>query len=277
MESTAITAGWQSHRLQQMRTNPKEATINTKTKEEKITYLQEASSRQGSPAKKNSCLHCQPLNEVWEGVDLSPPLLVTQVHYMHLSSSGLALSSHQVFNHCFKLRLCISTTLYHVQIRITFLTQGISIIFVRCNVAYNDLLLPVSLKFTDPATGYFSYSALLILKASPIQATVFTAWDYRSVGSGFYHLFFKNSCRPGFLIASQDLCFYAWSQSKQQRIFRSAWASFCHIQFQLCKQPVPCRQKHVSYCKSIHLTAASITRVPCIIKANSLSELLKMT
>ena len=69
MESTAIIVEWHNPRLQQMRTSPNAAAADTETKEEKITYFQEASSRQGSPAKKNSCLHCQPLNEVWEGAD----------------------------------------------------------------------------------------------------------------------------------------------------------------------------------------------------------------
>jgi len=48
MESTAMIAKKQRPRLQQS--------------------LQKASGMQGSPARYRS-LHCQPLNEVWEGVD----------------------------------------------------------------------------------------------------------------------------------------------------------------------------------------------------------------
>jgi len=39
-----------------------------KNKGRKIAYFQKASGRQEPPAR-NPCLHCQPLNEVWEGVD----------------------------------------------------------------------------------------------------------------------------------------------------------------------------------------------------------------
>jgi len=45
-----------------------------------------------------------------KGWILAPPLPVTQLHCMHLSSPGLALHSYQVFNHCFRLWLSISTT-----------------------------------------------------------------------------------------------------------------------------------------------------------------------
>ena len=46
-----------------------------------------------------------------KGWSQDPPLIVTQVHCMHLSSSGLVLPSHQVLHHCFKSWLSISTTL----------------------------------------------------------------------------------------------------------------------------------------------------------------------
>ena len=49
-----------------------------------------ASGRQGSPVR-HPCLHCHPFHEVWEGFG------------MHLSSPALALPSHQVLNHRFKL------------------------------------------------------------------------------------------------------------------------------------------------------------------------------
>jgi len=56
-------------------------------------------------------LHCQPLNEVWEGVHPGSSPSNHSVHCMHLSSAGLALPSHQVLNHCFKPWLSISTRL----------------------------------------------------------------------------------------------------------------------------------------------------------------------
>jgi len=37
-------------------------------KQSKDAYLQKASDTQGSPAR-HPYLHCQPLNEVWEGID----------------------------------------------------------------------------------------------------------------------------------------------------------------------------------------------------------------
>lgn len=52
-----------------MRTSLDTAVTNTKMKEKKkkTAYLMKASSNQESPAKY-LCLHCQPLNEAWEGV-----------------------------------------------------------------------------------------------------------------------------------------------------------------------------------------------------------------
>jgi len=47
-----------------MRTSPNAAAVNTETKEENLLAL----GRQGSPAGY-PYLHCQSLNEVWEGVD----------------------------------------------------------------------------------------------------------------------------------------------------------------------------------------------------------------
>ena len=46
-----------------------------------------------------SHFHCQPLNEVCKGCILAPPLLVTQLHCLHLSFLGWALPSHQVLHH----------------------------------------------------------------------------------------------------------------------------------------------------------------------------------
>jgi len=61
-------------------------------------------------------LHCQPLNGVWvdPGSSLSShsgTLYCITLHCMHLCSPGLALPSHLVLNHCFKLWLSIATTL----------------------------------------------------------------------------------------------------------------------------------------------------------------------
>jgi len=47
-----------------------------------------------------------------KGWILAPPLLVIQVHCMHLSSHGLALPSYQVLNHCCKPWLNISATMW---------------------------------------------------------------------------------------------------------------------------------------------------------------------
>jgi len=62
-----ITAEQQSPRLQQV-ANMQQPHTNTQKQRKEIAYLQKTSGRQGSPAK-NPYLHCQPLNEVWEGVD----------------------------------------------------------------------------------------------------------------------------------------------------------------------------------------------------------------
>jgi len=45
-----------------------------------------------------------------KGWTLAPLHPITQVYCMHLSSPRLFLPSHQVFNHCFRLWLSISTT-----------------------------------------------------------------------------------------------------------------------------------------------------------------------
>ena len=50
------------------------------------------------------------------------PFLVTQAHCIHLSSSGLALPSHQVLHHCFRLWLSISPAIYYM-IFIPYLTS----------------------------------------------------------------------------------------------------------------------------------------------------------
>ena len=66
------------------------------------SYLQKASDKRGS-SERSLHLHCQPLNEVWEGVDPGSSPSITQLHCMQVSSSGLALPFHQVLNHWGKL------------------------------------------------------------------------------------------------------------------------------------------------------------------------------
>jgi len=67
----------------------------------KTAYLQKTSGRQESPVRGYS-LHCQPLNEAWEGLDPGSTPSGHSVHCLHLSPPGLALPSHPVFNHWFK-------------------------------------------------------------------------------------------------------------------------------------------------------------------------------
>ena len=61
-ESTATTAQRHNPRLEQIRTSLNVAAIGTETKEEKVRTFRR-------PPGRSSYLHCQPLNEVWEGVD----------------------------------------------------------------------------------------------------------------------------------------------------------------------------------------------------------------
>jgi len=62
--------------------------LRAQKQRKKAAYLQKDSGTQGSPSKQ-LCFHCQPLNEVWQGI-LAPPLPVTQVHCMQLTSPGPA-------------------------------------------------------------------------------------------------------------------------------------------------------------------------------------------
>ena len=65
-------------------------------------HLQKASGTQGSPVSYPH-LHCQPLNEIWERMDpgSSPPNHSDELHAPELP--WLALPSHQVLNHWFRL------------------------------------------------------------------------------------------------------------------------------------------------------------------------------
>ena len=66
IESTAMTAEKQDPRLQQVRL-PQIQQVWAEKQRQEIAYLQKTSCVQGSPTRY-PCLHCQPLNEVWEGV-----------------------------------------------------------------------------------------------------------------------------------------------------------------------------------------------------------------
>jgi len=100
-----MAAEQQGPKLQQVRTSSNPTAAGTETKE--IICLPSegllpSEGRQGSPAR-NPHLHCQPLYEIWEGVHpgFTPSCHSGALHA--LSFPGLALPSHQVLNHCFKL------------------------------------------------------------------------------------------------------------------------------------------------------------------------------
>jgi len=106
-----ITAGWQNLWLQQMRTSPKAAVTDTEMKEKSCLPL-EGLRYTGIWSKRCPCLHCQPLHEVWEGMD---PGSTPSGHTGTLRTPELpwlALPSHQVLSHCFKQRLSISAIVY---------------------------------------------------------------------------------------------------------------------------------------------------------------------
>jgi len=90
-----------------MRTSPNRAA--TEKKGRKSTYFWKASDKQGSPTR-SPYFHCQPLNEVWEGMD---PGTTPSGHSATLRSPELPWvgpAFHQVLHHCFRPGLCISAT-----------------------------------------------------------------------------------------------------------------------------------------------------------------------
>jgi len=129
-ESTAIKVGWQSPRIQQKRTNPN-AVIDTEMKEEKL--LTSGRPQVGRDLQQNTLAStANPKMRSGKGWILAPPLLITQLHCMHLSSPALALPSNQVLNHWFRPWLSISATRVHVLQK-------------RNLVCHDDYCLPCSL------------------------------------------------------------------------------------------------------------------------------------
>jgi len=114
MESTTAIAGWQSLWLQQMRTSTNAA--DTEMKAMSCLPL-EGLRAAGISNKRSLHLPCQPLNEVWEGLD---PDSTPSSHSAELLTPELPWvgpAFHQVFNHCFRPQLSISTTLSNLEIR----------------------------------------------------------------------------------------------------------------------------------------------------------------
>jgi len=100
-ESTAITAEQQSLQPQQVRTYSNATAVGTKIKEKKILTFERPETCKDFQMRYPH-LHRQPLNAVWEGVHpgSTPSNHSGTLHAAELP--GLALPSHQVFNHCFR-------------------------------------------------------------------------------------------------------------------------------------------------------------------------------
>ena len=89
--------------------SPNAATVDTETKEKKLFTLKKPQIDRN--LQWDTLIStANPQMRSGKGCILAAPLPVTQVHCMHLSSPGLALPSHQVLNHCFRLCLSISAT-----------------------------------------------------------------------------------------------------------------------------------------------------------------------
>jgi len=102
-----------------MRTSPVQQLQTQKQRKKNCLPLEDL-RQEGISSKTSSPPPCQPLNEGWEGVDPgSTPssLSCIALHWMHLSSPGLALPSHQVLNHCFRPWFSISTIFSHLETR----------------------------------------------------------------------------------------------------------------------------------------------------------------
>ena len=87
-----MAAEQQGHRLQKGRICSNATAAGTEiklNKQNKSAYLQKTSGMQGSPVTY-PYLHCQPLNEVWEGGwILALPLPITQMHCIALHAPEL--------------------------------------------------------------------------------------------------------------------------------------------------------------------------------------------
>ena len=132
MESTAIIAGWHSPRLQQIRTSLNAAAVDAETKEENLLTFRRPQA--GRDLQRDTVTStATPQNRSGKGWILAPPLPVTQVYCLHLSSPGKALPSHQVLNHWFRPWLSISTTAtlsgrkYHFKKAFTSMTLTVNL------------------------------------------------------------------------------------------------------------------------------------------------------
>jgi len=97
-----IIAGWQSLWLQQTRTSPNAAATDTEMKEKSCLPL-EGLRKAGISSKRYPHLLCQPLNEVWEGVD---PGSTSSGHRGALLAPDLPWAGPAFspgVSHCFKL------------------------------------------------------------------------------------------------------------------------------------------------------------------------------
>jgi len=103
-----MTAGWQSPRLQQVRIRPNAAAMDTETKERSCLSLE--GFREAGISREKPSPPLPTLKWRLEEEDPGSTCPITQLYRMHLSSPGLALLSHQMLHHCFRLWLSISTT-----------------------------------------------------------------------------------------------------------------------------------------------------------------------
>ena len=106
--------------------SPNAAVTGTKIEKEKALHLpSEDHSYTENSNHTHSHFHCQPFNEVWERVEPGSTPSGHSMHCMHLSSPGLALPSHQVLNHCFKLWLSITTITLYPHLHLKWLHWGV--------------------------------------------------------------------------------------------------------------------------------------------------------
>jgi len=109
IESAARTAEQQGSRLQWMGIYSNATTIGTEIKE-RSCLPSEGLRYTGGLHQDTLTSTTNPKMRSGKGCILAPPLPITQENCTHLSSPGLPPPSHQVFNHCFRPWLSISTT-----------------------------------------------------------------------------------------------------------------------------------------------------------------------